>query len=58
MTCRHLVAALLFAVAPAAAQAAGATPVGEASSTLLFALGAAGVLIGRHAAIRRTHRDD
>ena len=59
MTRWHTLIALALLALPAAAYANGATPVDEAPSTLLFALGAAGVLIGRHAAVRRrNHRDD
>ena len=46
---------LLIAV-PAMAQAG--TQVPEASSMTLFAMGAAGVIIGRRLAARRGHRDD
>ena len=59
MSVRFLASAMILAAIPAVAYAAEATPVGEVSSTLLFALGATGVLIGRHAAMRgRTQRDD
>ena len=59
MTARFLASALLLLAIPAAAHAAGAVPVEEASTTLLFAIGATGVLIGRHAAMRgRSQRDD
>lgn len=44
---------LLLASLPAVAQASGGTPVSEASSTLLFALGTLGVLIGRRVSSRR-----
>ena len=59
MTTRFLAFAMILVAIPAAAHAAGAIPVEEASTTLLFAIGATGVLVGRHAAMRgRTQRDD
>ncbi|MEN7538523.1 hypothetical protein [Aurantiacibacter flavus] len=58
MTSRLLASAMILVAIPAAAHAVDAVPVDEASSTLLFALGAAGVLIGRHAAMRGRHRRD
>jgi len=53
-----LCTALALLALPVAAHAAGGTPIPEASSTLLFALGAVGLIIGRHAAKRRRKRDD
>tara|TARA_A100001391_G_scaffold83275_2_gene54526 strand:+ start:25053 stop:25220 length:168 start_codon:yes stop_codon:yes gene_type:complete len=53
MTARVLASAMILLAIPVAAHAAGAVPVEEASTTLLFAIGATGVLIGRHAATRR-----
>ncbi len=47
-------AILLLSAAPAAAQ--GAVQVSEASNITLFALGVAGVLLGRRLSMRR--RDD
>ncbi|OYX63584.1 MAG: hypothetical protein B7Y88_12455 [Sphingomonadales bacterium 32-64-17] len=59
MISRLLASAAILVAIPAAAHAAGAMPVDEASSSLLFAIGAAGVLIGRHAAMRgRPQQDD
>ncbi|WP_137679883.1 hypothetical protein [Aurantiacibacter suaedae] len=59
MTPRLIASAMILAAIPAAAHAAGAVPVDEASTTLLFAIGATGVLIGRHAAMRnRPQQDD
>ncbi|WP_162199428.1 PEP-CTERM sorting domain-containing protein [Aurantiacibacter luteus] len=56
MTARFVLAAFatLAVAVPAAAQA---TQVPEASSMTLFAMGAAGVMIGRRLARRKADRD-
>lgn len=48
-------AILLLSAAPAAAQ--GAVQVSEASNITLFALGVAGVLLGRRLSMRRSDDD-
>lgn len=53
MTFRLVIAGLALFCTPAMALAADGVPVSEASSALLFALGALGVLIGRQASRRR-----
>lgn len=52
-----LVGALVLVTMPAVALASNGTPVPEASSTLLFAIGAVGVLLGRTASMRRRKRE-
>ena len=49
---------VLLMAAPASANAAGGVQIPEASSVLLFALGVAGVLIGRSVSARRRKDDD
>ena len=48
---------LIAAPASAAAQAAASTQVPEGNSVTLFALGLAGVLLGRRLAMRRNRKD-
>jgi hypothetical protein len=54
----RILLALTFLFAPAAASAAGATPVPEGSQLTLFALGLLGVIVGRRASMhKRKDRD-
>lgn len=52
--CSGWIAALVLLVKPAMAQAGATTPLPEPSSTLLLALGIAGLLVGRRFARKET----
>ena len=58
MLTRLFIPAVLVLLMAAPASASGGTPIPEASSVLLFALGLAGVLIGRSISARRRPDDD
>lgn len=53
-----LILALSLVIVSAPAAASGGTPVPEGSSVTLFALGLAGLIIGRRIAMKRTKGDD
>ena len=55
---RLFIPALMVLLMAAPASASGGTQIPEASSVLLFALGLAGVLIGRSVSSRRRNDDD
>jgi len=53
MTLRIFFAAMAIMVLPQTVLAADGTQIPEASSSVLFALGVVGVLVGRHASRRK-----